>query len=139
MAIHFHSEDIPFIPKNKGLLRQWIKNTIRLEKSEVDEINIIFCSDEYLFRLNKEYLNHNTYTDIITFDYSVEAKRSGDIFVSIPRVKENSEKFKVPFDDELHRVFIHGILHLCGYRDKSSSEKLIMRQKEEKYLSLRPF
>lgn len=138
MAIRFHSEDTSFTPKQKGLLRQWIKHTIISENFEADEINVVFCSDEYLLRLNNQYLKHNTYTDIITFDYSDKQKRSGDIFISIPRVKENSKDFKVVFEDELHRVIIHGILHLCGYKDKSSSDKLIMRQKEEKYLSLRP-
>ena len=139
MAIRFHSEDISFIPKLKGLLRQWIENTLRSEQSQAGEINIIFCSDGHLLALNKQYLKHNTFTDIITFDYSTGAKRSGDIFISIPRVEENAKQYKVSFEDELHRVIIHGILHLTGYTDKSSSEKLIMRQKEEKYLSLRPF
>lgn len=138
MAIHFHSEDISFTPKNKGLLRQWIKNTLQSEKFNPGEINIIFCSDQYLLGLNKEYLKHNTYTDIITFDYSSGTKRSGDIFISIPRVKDNAGQFKVSFENELHRVIIHGILHLIGYMDKTASDKLIMRQKEEKYLSLRP-
>jgi probable rRNA maturation factor len=113
--------------------------TVLEERKISGEINIIFVNDEYIFHLNQNYLKHYTYTDIITFDYSNNQLLSGDIFISLDRVKENASRYKTTFRDELNRVMIHGILHLCGYMDKSSSDKLIMRQKEEKYLSLRPF
>jgi len=100
----------------------------------IDTISVIFCSDDYLLSVNKEYLNHDYYTDIITFDYSVDTEISGDLFISIDRVKENSTEFNVPFLNELHRVLVHGVLHLCGYGDKSPVEETLMRSKEDFYL-----
>jgi probable rRNA maturation factor len=107
------------------------------EGFELEELNYIFCSDEYLHQMNLTYLNHDTLTDIITFDNS-EAEQiiEGDIFISIDRVKENSEEFDVLFETELHRVLVHGLLHLFGYKDKSEREKVLMREKEEACLSL---
>jgi probable rRNA maturation factor len=139
LAIHFHSEGTKFILKNKRQLKKWIAVTVLEERKITGEINIIFVNDEYILHLNQNYLKHNTYTDIITFDYSNNQLLSGDIFISLDRVKENASRYKKTFTDELNRIMVHGILHLCGYVDKSSSDKLIMRQKEEKYLSLRPF
>ena len=139
MPIRFHSEGIDFKPSGKQKLTSWITDTIKSEGRKTGEITFIFCDDEYLLRLNKDFLNHHTLTDILTFDYSENQEVSGDIFISIPRIKENAFSFNVKKSDELHRVIIHGILHLCGYKDKTSSDKLIMRRKEDFYLSLRPF
>ncbi len=116
----------------------WIKEVARREKKTIKEINYIFCSDEYLLQLNQGFLNHKTLTDIITFDNS-EGKNGleGEIYISIERVQENAIKFNTEFEDELHRVMIHGVLHLIGYKDKKPSEKALMRKKEEACLSLR--
>jgi probable rRNA maturation factor len=137
-TIRFFSEDISFkidLPRKKIL---WIKEVARREKKTIKEINYIFCSDEYLLQLNQGFLNHKTLTDIITFDNS-EGKNGleGEIYISIERVQENALKFNTEFEDELHRVMIHGVLHLIGYKDKKSSEKALMRKKEEACLSLR--
>ena len=153
MPINFHSENISFSLKNKAALRKWILQTLSEEKKTPGDINFIFCDDDYLLSLNKEYLNHNTLTDIITFDYSgshpelVEGKKtknqkpktkniSGDIFISIDRLKENAKKFNVDFNTELHRVIIHGILHLASYKDKTKAAKKLMTQKEDFYIHL---
>ena len=137
-TIRFFSEDISFkidLPRKKS---QWIKEVARREKKTIKEINYIFCSDEYLLQLNQGFLNHKTLTDIITFDNS-EGKNGleGEIYISIERVQENAIKFNNEFEDELHRVMIHGVLHLIGYKDKKPSEKALMRKKEEACLSLR--
>lgn len=100
-------------------------------------LSYIFCSDKYLQEINNQYLKHRTFTDIITFNYGAEEGIEGDIFISINRVKENANKFKSDFDTELHRVIIHGVLHLIGYNDKTKTEKALMREKEDTYLSLR--
>jgi rRNA maturation RNase YbeY len=137
-SIHFFSEDILFKPKYPRKLKSWIRHCISTEKSSLVELNYIFCTDNYLLKLNQEYLNHNTYTDIITFNNSdSKDKIEGDIFISIERVEENALKFKVPFEDEFHRVLIHGVLHLLGYNDKTNGQKALMRKKEEACLSLR--
>lgn len=134
--IHFFSEDIKFTLKNKGVIRKWILNTIKAEGlKKIGELSFIFCSDDYLLSINQQYLNHNTYTDIITFDNSEEEEIiSGDVFISIQRVRENASLFKSNESDELHRVVIHGILHLCGYLDETKEEKEQMTQKENYYL-----
>ena len=132
--IYFHNQtDFDF--DNKESRREWIENTIREEGKQLGEINIIFCDDNSLLEKNKTYLNHNTLTDIITFDYSEGNKLSADIFISVERVKENAVIFAVSFEQELKRVIIHGILHLMGYKDKSEEESKIMRSKEDFYLS----
>jgi probable rRNA maturation factor len=139
-AIHFFSEDIPFNLKQKTLLRTWIGNTIRAENHQLRELNFIFCSDAYLLNLNKEYLNHDTLTDIITFDNGNEQGLiTGDIFISIDRVRENALNYKVNEKDELHRVMIHGTLHLLGYPDKGKEAKALMTSKEDQYLLKRDF
>jgi rRNA maturation RNase YbeY len=136
-TIHFFYEDISFKVKNPRKLKTWISIAVTKEKSSVKEVNYIFCSDSYLLTLNQDYLNHNTYTDIITFDNSESRKNvEGDIFISIDRVRDNASRFNVSFEQELHRVMIHGVLHLLGYKDKTSSQKSLMRKKEEACLSL---
>ena len=111
-------------------VRNWILSCIEKEGFKIGEINYIFCDDTYLHRLNVEFLNHDTLTDIISFDNTVGKIVGGDIFISIERVKENAETFAVLFNDELHRVLIHGVLHYMGYKDKSKEEKEVMRNKE---------
>ncbi len=138
MAILFFEEDIKLKIKKKLALKKWLKYTVEKEKKSVSELNYIFCSDEYLLEMNVSYLNHDTLTDIITFDNSEEADViTGDIFISIERVIENAKKFEVDFEDELHRVMVHGVLHLIGYKDKKKEEKEKMRAKENYYLNKR--
>jgi rRNA maturation RNase YbeY len=133
--IYYHSE-CDFQLQNEDSISEWLKHAIRLEKKALGEINYIFCDDEYLLKKNQDFLNHDTLTDIITFDYSEENKLSADIFISIERVKENALIFAVPFEKELKRVIIHGILHLIGYKDKSEEEAKTMRSKENFYLAI---
>ena len=139
MPILFYSQNIKFSLKNKSVLKSWINAVIANENKSPGEINYIFCNDLFLRVLNKKFLKHDTYTDILTFDYSGEVlqknKITADIYISISRVKENAKKLNYSFESELNRVMIHGILHLCGYNDKTKSEKEIMRKKEEEYLS----
>lgn len=133
IQINFLKADISFVPKQKKLLRQWIALTIQAHHKKLGQIDYIFCSDEHLLQMNKQYLNHHTLTDIITFDYSNEltAEVAGEIYISINRVRENAEVFKCTFNDELHRVMIHGVLHLCGFKDKTKNQKQIMRAQED--------
>lgn len=139
-AINFFEEDIVFKPKQKARLREWVKATIAAEGYRLKELNYIFCSDAYLLQINQQYLDHDTYTDIITFDNSEQEKVIvGDIFISADRIRENAQKFKVTEATELHRVMIHGALHLLGYLDKSAASKNLMTQKEDEYLGKRSF
>jgi probable rRNA maturation factor len=133
--INFYSET-DFTLEAQDLYSSWIKNVITSEERKTGEISYIFCDDDYLLELNKDYLNHDTLTDIITFDYSVGKIVQGDIFISIERVKENSGLFNVSFPEELRRVIVHGILHLCGYKDKTAEESKLMRLKEEEKMKL---
>ena len=136
MAINFFEEDIAFKPKNKKLLRAWLTSVIQAEGFKLKELNYIFCSDAYLLQINQQYLDHDTYTDIITFDNSEREKVvAGDIFISVERIRENAAKFKVPEATELHRVMVHGALHLLGYPDKSQAAKKIMTGREDEYLA----
>lgn len=121
---------------NEGIYGKWLSNVILSEDKKEGEINYIFCDDEYLHKINMEYLQHDTLTDIISFDYSVGNELHGDIFISIERVEENANDFNVSFQDELRRVLVHGILHYCGYKDKSEKETATMRQKEEEKMRL---
>lgn len=114
----------------------WIENVINSENKSWGEISYIFCDDEYLLEINKQYLNHDYYTDIISFDYTENEVVSGDIFISIDRVKENALDYGVSFDNELKRVVVHGVLHFCGYKDKSQDEEGMMRLKEEEKINL---
>jgi probable rRNA maturation factor len=139
-SIQFFEEDISYKLKNKTLVRQWIKDTITAEGFKLKELTYIFCSDAYLLPLNQQYLDHDTFTDIITFDNSeVEGDIVGDIFISIERIRENAAKFGHSETEELHRVIIHGALHLLGYTDKSVVTKKKMTQKEDEYLAKRAF
>jgi rRNA maturation RNase YbeY len=128
------NNEIEFTLDNQDEVLNWISSSISEEGFKEGEINYIFCSDDYLHNLNVKHLKHNTLTDIISFDYTMGNLISGDIFISIDRVIENAKSFNVSFQDELHRVMIHGILHYCGYKDKSKEEKLLMRSKEDFYL-----
>jgi rRNA maturation RNase YbeY len=116
---------------NEAIYSSWISKVIVSENKKEGEINYIFCDDEYLLKLNIEYLNHDTLTDIISFDYSVGNELNGDIFISVERVKENANDFEVSFEEELKRVLVHGILHYCGFKDKSPEDETQMRSKEE--------
>jgi probable rRNA maturation factor len=139
-AISFFEEDITYKLKHKTALRQWVTQTIQTEGYKLKELSYIFCSDSYLLQINRQYLNHDTYTDIITFDNSDTDKMiTGDIFISIERIRENAIKFNIPETDELHRVIIHGVLHLLGYKDKTPVTKQKMTQKEDFYLNMRGF
>lgn len=135
MAIHFFEEDVAFKPKNKKLLRAWLNSVVQAEGFKLKELNYIFCSDAYLLQINQQYLDHDTYTDIITFDNSEQEKVIvGDIFISVERIRENAAKFNVPEAAELQRVMVHGALHLLGYPDKTPAAKKIMTGKEDEYL-----
>lgn len=135
MAIFFNTEDIKEVSIERNKIKAWLKSAIEHEKHRLGDLSFIFCSDEYLLKINKQYLNHDYYTDIITFDYVENNKVSGDLFISIDRVVENAETFKVDFNLELRRMMIHGVLHLLGYKDKLDDEKALMTEKENFYLS----
>ena len=135
-SINFLSEGITFKPKNQAKLRSWIKKVIASEGRGLSSLIYIFCQDSYLLAINQNYLKHKSLTDIITFDYSKGGSVDGEIYISIDRVKENATKFEKSFEEELHRVMIHGVLHILGLKDKSLSQKSIMRKKEEACLSL---
>lgn len=120
-------------------ISDWVQFTLDSEEMELGELNYIFCDDDYLHEINVKALNHNTLTDIISFDYTQGVVVSGDVYISYERVKENSEELNLSFKDELHRVMIHGVLHYCGYKDKLEEDRLMMRAKEDYYLSLRTF
>jgi len=135
--INFHSESIDFKVINPIKTKRWLKSVIKDEGFELLEINYIFCNDEYLHSINVEYLDHDTLTDIITFDNSEEDELiEGDIFVSIERIIDNTKDFNTTFEQEFKRVIVHGILHLCGYCDKTDENEKQMREKEDYYLRL---
>jgi probable rRNA maturation factor len=121
---------------NQSQYEEWISRIIESEGFDEGEINYIFCDDEYLHKINVEYLDHDTLTDIISFDYTVGNLIQGDIFVSVERVRENADDFKVSFDEELRRVLSHGVLHYCGYKDKSEKDEALMRAKEEEKMQM---
>jgi probable rRNA maturation factor len=120
---------------SKSITKKFIKDLINSENKKTGDINFIFCSDDYLLEVNKQYLNHDYYTDIITFDYCEGNQVSGDIFISVDRVLENSQNQKVDFNNEFYRVLFHGVLHLCGYKDKKKEDKTLMTSKEDFYLN----
>jgi probable rRNA maturation factor len=135
--INYFTEDIDFDVPTPVKTKSWLLKSVLSEKSSVREVNYIFCSDDYLLSINRRYLNHRTLTDIVTFDNSDGGGAlEGDIFISVDRVRENSLRFNVSFSVELHRVMIHGILHLLGYNDKTPKHRAQMRKKEDQYLSL---
>ena len=134
--IYFFSEEVKYTLKNKIQIRSWIKDTIAAEGYKLGELNFILCSDEYLLAMNQQFLKHDTYTDVITFDNSEEeSKIVGDIFISIERIQENATHFKGTVQHELCRVMVHGTLHLLGYKDKGKAAKTLMTEKEDYYLS----
>ena len=136
IPIYFFNEESSFKLKSLSQTRNWIKKAIESENYTLKSINFIFCSDNYLLKINQQYLNHDTYTDIITFDNSeIHNQIESDIFISIERVKENSKAYKTKLNIELHRIMIHGILHLLGYKDKSTKDKELMTAKENEYLA----
>lgn len=142
MPVNFFTQDLNFTLKNKTHVRTWLTAVAKKEGATIEQLNYIFCSDNYLLALNKKHLNHNTLTDIITFDTSAPlspwrgagGEASGDIFISIPRIKENAQTYNVTFEKELHRVMVHGLLHLLGYKDKKPADKAQMTGKEDFYL-----
>jgi probable rRNA maturation factor len=133
--INFHTEEIDFKVANPIKTKRWLKGVISTEGFDLSEINYVFCSDEYLHQINVTYLDHDTLTDIITFDNSEDEKLiEGDIFVSIDRINDNAKDFNNLFEQEFRRVLVHGVLHLCGYLDKSEKDEKQMRMKEDFYL-----
>lgn len=135
--INFFNEEIEFTLEDSKITQSWIEQVIKNHSFYLSEMNFIFCSDNYLLKINNEHLNHDYYTDIITFDLSEEeGSVESDVFISIDRVKENAMQNKTVFLNELHRVIIHGVLHLIGFNDKTEEEKTIMRKKEDACLSL---
>lgn len=135
--ISFHAEDFDFALSDELAQSSWLQKVIEDEGYHLKQLSYIFCSDNYLHQINLEYLDHDTFTDIITFPYEEAPFVGGDIFISIERVRENAKEFKVPFEQELGRVMAHGVLHLCGYKDKTPEQQMVMRQKEEESLSKR--
>lgn len=136
-AINYFSQKPRFKLKNSAKTSSWIKKTVKSEGKSLISLNYIFCTDEYLREMNIQFLNHKTYTDIITFNYnSSETEIEGEIYISIDRVRENAQTYNTDFPTELNRVIIHGVLHLLGYNDKNKSQKKAMREKEDSYLSL---
>jgi probable rRNA maturation factor len=138
--ISFHSADLSFKLDNMLAVRKWLLLSVKSEGKSINELAFVFCTDEFLHTLNVQYLQHYTYTDIITFDYTnLSSAISGELYISLDRICENALKYGVSAEDELLRVMIDGVLHLCGFSDKSSSKKKIMSNKEDFYLSLRNF
>lgn len=137
MPVSFHSEQINFSISDEHVVASWLNDVCVAEGKSLEAVSYIFCSDEYLLEMNRLYLNHDYYTDVITFDYCEADAVSGDVFISIDRVEENAQTVGVSKQDELHRVMVHGVLHLIGYGDKSEADKEQMTQKEDYYLSLR--
>ncbi len=134
--IDFQTQDIDLVIKEKNKIRLWIVNAVKNEGKKIGDITYIFCTDDYLLQMNLQYLQHNTYTDVITFDYTEGKRVSGDIFISYDRITDNSKELGTTLENELHRVMIHGIMHLCGYVDKQTEERANMTVKENQYLAL---
>lgn len=132
--IQFHSLVKGLRISEKEILSKWITSAVKSEKKKAGAISIIFCTDAYLLKINQQYLKHDYYTDIITFQYSDNQLVNGDLMISVDRVKENAKEFDCSFKDELRRVIIHGVLHLCGYQDKTKSAKTKMTERENHYL-----
>ncbi len=135
MSIFFFSENVSSPKFKRRVISAWIKNVILAEGKVTGNISFIFCSDEYLLEVNRTYLNHDYYTDIVTFDYVEGSIVSGDIFISTDRIRENAVEFNTSFENELNRIMIHGVLHLLGYKDKNKKDKIQMTAKEDFYLS----
>jgi probable rRNA maturation factor len=133
--INFNYES-DFTLDNEEAVATWLSAVIVSENKTEGEINYIFCDDEYLHKINVEYLDHDTLTDVISFDYTMGNEISGDVFVSVERVLDNSKDYNTSFDEELKRVLVHGVLHYCGYKDKSEADEILMRSKEEEKLAM---
>ena len=139
-TIHFFKEGIHFRLQHQEQVRQWVSAVVRYHKHQLEEINFIFCGDQYLLQLNKKFLDHDYLTDVITFENSLEKKKiSGDIYISYDRVTVNAKQYRTSLKDELHRVMVHGVLHLLGYMDKSANEKALIRKAEDVWLGKRKF
>lgn len=138
MAIAYYAEEVKLPAIKKKAVGDWIRKVASLYGKKTGDISYIFCSDEKILEVNKQYLQHDYYTDIISFDYTEGTKISGDLFISLDTVKSNSENFGTDYTEELHRIIIHGILHLCGINDKGPGEREIMTQKENEALALLP-
>jgi rRNA maturation RNase YbeY len=140
-SVEFFYLEVTFRVASQRKTANWIKKAIETEGGRLAYINYIFCSDQYLYEINSQFLKHKTFTDIITFDLreNPQDPLEAEIYISIPRVKENAKKFGVSLSSEINRVMIHGVLHLLGYKDKSLPEKMLMREKEDSYLSLCDF
>ena len=136
MSIKYFSEDIVFPKLKRRKTSGWINSVIHSEGKYTGDISFVFCSDAYLLEINKEFLRHDYFTDIVTFDYVVGDMISGDIFISIERIVENSIEFQTTFENELSRVLVHGVLHLIGYKDKNENDKLLMTEKENYYIKV---
>ena len=136
MSIHFFNEDLPLPKLKKRLTANWLKEVILFEGKRVGEVSFIFCSDAYLLDVNKKFLDHDYYTDVITFDYVEGNVISGDIFISLDRISENANSLNISFFDELNRIMVHGVLHLLGYKDKSKKDKSLMTEREDFYIKL---
>ena len=136
--ISFSKVETKYDLKNKLKVKSWVKTVLETEGKKTGDITYVFCSDEYLLSMNEKYLKHDTLTDIITFDYSEKDILSGDIFISIERIKENAVSFNTTFNQEIGRVMAHGVLHLAGYKDKNPEDKKVMRSKEDLYLDSFP-
>ena len=134
--VDINYEDVEDLGLAPDFFVDWFINVTQNEGKVLDEIALIFCSDDYLLEINQQHLGHDYYTDIVTFDYCWDNHVSGDLFISLDRVRENASDFGVGFQHELNRVIIHGVLHLCGYKDKSDEEELMMRKKENDALSI---
>ena len=137
MEVNIFFEDVTVPGLNSEFFVEWFQKVCMKETKVLGSVNVILCSDDYLLELNSSHLQHDYYTDIITFDYTVENEVSGDLFISWDRVVDNAQSFKVDVLDEFHRVCVHGLLHLCGYKDKTESEEVLMRKKEDESLLLR--
>lgn len=137
MAVYYYAEEVKFPDIKKRETTAWIKKVAEKYGKKIGDVSYIFCSDERILEVNREYLQHDYYTDIITFDYTEKNRIAGDLFVSLETVKTNSERFGTEYDEELHRTIIHGILHLCGINDKGPGEREIMEQNENEALAMR--
>ena len=136
-SVHFYFEKVHLTLKERGNLKGFINNLVVKEKRKLNNLNYIFCSDKVLLKINRKYLDHNFYTDVITFNLSSSPKEIlADIYISVDRIKENAKSFQIPIKEELHRVMFHGLLHLCGYDDKTEQQKRLMKKMEDFYLTL---
>lgn len=133
IQIHIEGVEVPVF--NQELFCSWLEGVVVSEGAQLGDIQFVFCSDDYLLEINKKYLNHDYFTDIITFDYTLDDLVSGDLFVSIDRVSDNASGYNCPAFDELLRVCVHGVLHLLGYKDKTPADTIVMRSKEDFYLA----